>query len=54
MPREQSLVAHALERCIQRVLADAPLEVATVSQQVALRRLDLLQQVANDLNGLDR
>ncbi|MNF17061.1 hypothetical protein D3C80_2203700 [compost metagenome] len=54
MAGEQPLVTHALECRIQRVLANALLQVATVGQQVALCRFDLRQQVANNLDGLER
>ena len=48
------LIAHALEGTIERVLADALLQVAVVPEQVALGRLELIQQVPDDLHGLNR
>mmetsp|Transcript_12864 Transcript_12864/g.30208 ORF Transcript_12864/g.30208 Transcript_12864/m.30208 type:complete len:257 (+) Transcript_12864:2093-2863(+) len=54
VPRELVLVAHALERAVERVLADGVLQAPVARDEVGLGRLALVQQVANDFLGLHR
>ncbi len=48
MPGELVLVPHALECAVERVLADAALEVPVAGNEVNLRWLEFLQQMPND------
>lgn len=49
MPRELVLVAHALERGVERVLADRVLQAPVAGDEINLGRLAVVEQVANDL-----
>ena len=54
MTRELVLIAHALERAVERVFADGMLEAPVARDEVDLSWLALVQQVPNDLLGLHR
>lgn len=53
MAGETIFIAHPAQGTVQRIFADGLLRIAAMCEQVALGRLDLVQQVADDLDSLD-
>jgi hypothetical protein len=45
-------IAHPAQSAIERIFADALLELAAVRQKIALGRLHFADEIAHDLNGL--
>src|SRR3546814_20805217 len=51
MPGQLILVTHALERAIEGVLADWPLQAILAREQINLSGIELRTHVANNLHG---